>query len=115
MAVRQQSQLVDSTSPATTIRQPAAELPAEVASFIRDLERQETATKTRVNYASDLRHCAAWFQRMLGEEFRAQAVTPTDIRDYRSYLMTVERRKPATVNRRLAALRRFFGWARGLS
>jgi site-specific recombinase XerD len=114
MAVRPQSQPVDQTPPATT-RPPAAELPAEVASFISDLARQETAQKTRVNYASDLRHCAAWFQRMLGEELRAQAVTPTDIRDYRSYLMTVERRKPATVNRRLAALRRFFGWARGLS
>src|SRR6185312_7542878 len=62
-----------------------------------------------------LRHVSAWFARTLDEEFRAQAVTPTDIRDYRSYLMTVEGRKPATVNRRLAALRRFFGWARGLS
>jgi integrase/recombinase XerD len=113
MAIRPTRQPPNTTPLATTTRQPAAELPAEVASFIRDLERQETAQKTRVNYASDLRHVAAWFQRTLGEEFRAVAVTPTDIRDYRSYLMTVEGRKPATVNRRLAALRRFFGWARG--
>ncbi len=40
-------------------------------------------------------------------------MTPTDVRDYRAHLVTVERRAPATVNRRLAALRKFFGWAKG--
>jgi site-specific recombinase XerD len=39
-------------------------------------------------------------------------VTPTDLREYRGYLLNVERRQPATVNRRLAALRKFFTWAK---
>ncbi len=34
------------------------------------------------------------------------------MRDYRAHLRTVERRPAATVNRRLAALRRFFTWAK---
>src|SRR5918998_1301949 len=33
-------------------------------------------------------------------------------REYRGYLRNAEQRRPATVNRRLAALRRFFHWAR---
>src|SRR5204863_7587825 len=56
-------------------------------------------------------HFANWFEGSAGEAYSAAAVTPTDIRDYRSHLLTVERRAPATINRRLAALRKFFQWA----
>jgi integrase/recombinase XerC len=34
------------------------------------------------------------------------------VRDYRAHPLTVENRRPATVNRRLAALRRFVAWAK---
>lgn len=83
----------------------------DVTRFIDDLRRQEAAAKTVANYLSDLNCFARWFQGSVGEEFTATAVTPTDIRDYRGYLQTTQGAKPATVNRRLAALRRFFGWA----
>src|SRR4051812_3087006 len=79
-----------------------------VGSFLQDLERQETSPQTRQAYRLDLLHFASWFSRTLGETFSPEAVTPTDVRDYRSYLINVEKRQPATVNRRLAALRRFF-------
>src|SRR5260221_14062547 len=82
-----------------------------VGRFLQDLERQETSPKTRSSYRLDLLHFAAWFARTVGEGFSPEAATPTDIRDYRGYLQNVERRQPATVNRRLAALRRFFQWA----
>jgi site-specific recombinase XerD len=39
-------------------------------------------------------------------------ITPTDVREYRAYLLNVERRQPATVNRRLTTLRRLCAWAR---
>src|SRR5207249_3314419 len=78
----------------------------------QDLERQETSPKTRSSYRLDLLHFASWFARTVGERFSPEAVTPTDVRDYRSYLTNVEQRQPATVNRRLAALRRFFQWAK---
>src|SRR4051812_22607885 len=83
-----------------------------VGRFLQDLERQETSPKTRSSYRLDLVHFAAWFAQTVGETFRPEAVTPTDVRDYRGHLMTVEKRQPATVNRRLAALRRFFQWAK---
>src|SRR5438132_10418612 len=84
----------------------------EVAAFIDELRRQETAPKTWQNYKSDLACFGRWFMGVNDEAFTAVAVTPTDIREYRTYLLQTERRTPATVNRRLAALRKFFGWAR---
>jgi len=83
----------------------------EITQFIDDLRRQEAATKTVVNYLSDLNCFARWFEGSVGEGFSARAITPTDIRDYRSYLQNNQGCAPVTVNRRLAALRRFFGWA----
>jgi site-specific recombinase XerD len=83
-----------------------------VGRFLQDLERQETSPKTRASYRLDLLHFAGWFARTVGERFSPEAVTRTDIREYRGHLQTVERRQPATVNRRLAALRRFFQWAK---
>jgi site-specific recombinase XerD len=80
--------------------------------FLRDLQRQETSPNTRRSYQLDLLHFASWFARTLGEGFSPEAVTPTDVREYRGYLLNVEKRQPATVNRRLAALRRFFQWAK---
>jgi len=83
-----------------------------VGRFLQDLQRQETSPQTRRAYQLDLLHFASWFARTVGESFSPEAVTPTDVRDYRSYLINVEKRQPATVNRRLAALRRFFQWAK---
>jgi integrase/recombinase XerD len=83
-----------------------------VGRFLQDLERQETAPKTRDAYRLDLLHFAGWFVQTVGETFTPEAVTPTDVREYRGYLIIVEKRQPATVNRRLAALRRFFQWAK---
>jgi site-specific recombinase XerD len=83
-----------------------------VGRFLQDLERQETSPQTRRSYRLDLLHFASWFARTVGETFSPEAVTPTDVRDYRSSLINVEKRQPATVNRRLAALRRFFLWAK---
>src|SRR5215207_2694198 len=83
-----------------------------VGRFMADLERQETAPKTRDVYRLDLLHFANWFTQSVGETFSPEAVTPPDVRDYRGHLMNVERRQPATVNRRLAGLRRFFQWAK---
>jgi site-specific recombinase XerD len=80
--------------------------------FLADLERQETSPKTRTAYRLDLLHFVTWFARTVGETFSPEAVTPTDVREYRGYLMNVEKRQPSTVNRRLAALRRFFQWAK---
>ncbi|KKN21378.1 hypothetical protein LCGC14_0925950 [marine sediment metagenome] len=62
-------------------------------------------------YTQDLANFAAWFEQTTGEAFDPQAVNPRDITEYRGFLIT-RGRKPATVNRRLVALQRFYRWAR---
>ncbi len=89
------------------------DLSLEAAEFLAELRRQDAAPATVRNYAADLRAFARWFPDSTGEPFSARAVTPTDLREYKAYLRTVERRQAATVNRRLAALRKFFVWAKG--
>jgi site-specific recombinase XerD len=79
--------------------------------FLEELKRQQLSTYTIENYASDLRVFARFFHGSTGEEFQAARITPTDIRDFKSHLMAVEQRSPATVNRRIYALRKFFQWA----
>src|SRR6266498_5308426 len=83
-----------------------------VTDFLADLAREEVSPQTRKAYRIDLALFQTWFESSLDEPLTPHAVTRTDIRDYRSHLMNVEKRQPATVNRRLAALRKFFLWAR---
>src|SRR5437016_2566598 len=83
----------------------------EIDQFLEELKRQQLAHYTIENYASDLRVFARFFQGSTGEEFQAARITPTDIRDFKSHLVAVEQRSPATVNRRIYALRKFFHWA----
>jgi site-specific recombinase XerD len=84
----------------------------ELVEFLADLVRQDLAQKTIATYKVDLTAFSKWFSSTLGEPFLARAVTPTDLRDYRAHLRTVQRRAAATVNRRFAALRAFFRWAK---
>jgi integrase/recombinase XerD len=68
------------------------------------------ASRTIANYRSDLVSFARFFEQDTGETFAAVAVTPTDVRAFRAHLRDVGC-KPATVNRRLAAIRKFAQWA----
>jgi site-specific recombinase XerD len=83
----------------------------DITAFLAELRRVGMAEKTIATYATDCTMFARWFSDSTGEPFRAASVTPTDILDYKAHLRTVQRRQAATVNRRLAALRKFFLWA----
>jgi len=62
-------------------------------------------------YVHDLTTFARWFEQTAGEDFDPQAVDPRDIQEYKGYLVQ-KGWKPATINRRLIALGRFFHWAK---
>jgi len=82
------------------------------APFLQHLQASDKAPRTLDAYARDLQAFSAWFTQTNGEPPAPAAVTPLDIREYRQYLQTVKRLKPASVNRRLAGLRAYFRWAR---
>ena len=63
-------------------------------------------------YLSDLRHFSRWFAQTNGEELAVELITPIDVKEYKHFLLAVERRKASTVNRRLAALSALARWAR---
>jgi site-specific recombinase XerD len=83
-----------------------------IIAFLDELRRQDLAATTIASYQSDLVAFARWFVETTGEAFTPKAVTTTDLLDYKAHLRTVQRRQAATVNRRLAAVRKFFLWAK---
>jgi site-specific recombinase XerD len=80
--------------------------------FQKHLEGLDFAKLTIRGYLADLRHFSRWFEQTNGEELAVELITPTDVKDYKQFLLTVERRKASTVNRRLAALSALAKWAR---
>jgi site-specific recombinase XerD len=78
------------------------------AAFVTFLAQEQVSARTAQLYLGHLRRFAAW----LRERYRAELLDATshDVREYRTRLG--ERQKPASVNAALAALQRFYGWAR---
>ena len=80
-------------------------------------EREDLTRASVRNYLSDVRHFMAWYeaQREANAQedttFALQAITTPTLTRYRAYLQTVQRHKPASVNRSLVSLKRYFGWA----
>jgi site-specific recombinase XerD len=85
----------------------------QITGFVEELERRGVSHNTVRNYRQDLLQFVPWFEMTSGDEFSAENVTPTDVRQFRSYQQANRGLKPATVNRRIASLRSFFEWARG--
>jgi integrase/recombinase XerC len=80
--------------------------------FEKYMGSQDVSPLTASGYLCDLRHFARWFEQTNGETLTVQRITPTDVKEYKQFLLTVERRKANTVNRRLAALSALTRWAR---
>jgi integrase/recombinase XerD len=77
-------------------------------------EREDLAPASIRNYLSDLRHFIAWYETEreahVPDGFTPQEITTPSLTRYRAYLQTVQRQKPASVNRSLISLKRYFGW-----
>jgi integrase/recombinase XerD len=80
-------------------------------------EEQDLAADTVRNYLSDLRQFAAFCEATwaegeeAGEAFSPQGVTTPTITLYRSHLKNVANLKPASINRYLVSVKRYFSWA----
>lgn len=88
------------------------ETPKDILDEYREyLEQTGKSANTVKAYTHDVASFAIWFEQTTGEAFEPQAVDPREMTDYRGFLLQRDK-KPATVNRRLIALRRFFLWAK---
>ena len=99
------------------IRQPpSTQGAAWLAPFITELKQADLSPRTVAGYQDDLERFLHWFQQTKGAAVQLEELQAHDIIHYRQHLIRVERLQPATINRRLQALRRWCRWAthRGL-
>ena len=76
------------------------------------LARDDLAPATLRGYRYDLRHFLAWHRTVQDGAFAIEGLAEYELIAYRQHMVAAGRR-PATVNRRLDALRRLCRWARG--
>ena len=70
------------------------------------------SNRTIVGYLIDLNTFARWFEQINGYALLPDNLTPTDIREYRQFLLNVQKAKASTINRHLSALRAYGVWAK---
>ena len=83
-----------------------------MAPFLDSLARDDLAPATLRGYRYDLRHFLAWHRSVQDDGFAIERLAEYELIAYRQHMIAAGRR-PATVNRRLDALRRLCRWARG--
>lgn len=87
-----------------------------IQNFIQALNiNQDLTPKTLKEYASDMKHFIRWFETAEHQEeeviFRIADVATQTLTRYREASQKEMKLKPATINRRLITLKRFFDWA----
>lgn len=98
-----------------TISPAALSYLTQYATILQEVD--DLTPKTIVNYVSDLRLFIAWCEATwqdgteLLAAFTPTAVTTPTLTQYRTYLQTVCQLCPATINRSLVSLKRYFQWA----
>jgi integrase/recombinase XerC len=82
-----------------------------LSDFITSLREEDLSPATVRGYCYDLDRFFQWIKAAKGTSGRLEKLTTMDLINYRQYLINVVGLKPATVNRRLEALRRLCRWA----
>jgi integrase/recombinase XerD len=74
--------------------------------FRRALELDDKSNNTKDSYCSDIQEFLKWFVDTYLKEFDGQ-ILEQDAREFKSYLLNIRKLKPASINRKLGALRSF--------
>jgi len=82
-----------------------------VTQWLSHLERQGRSGRTVRSYAGDLDDFMRWYRQKADGNFSLADILPRDVESYKAFLQKARQAAPRTVNRRLAALSRFFKWA----
>jgi|SaaInlV_200m_DNA_3_1039701.scaffolds.fasta_scaffold12744_2 site-specific recombinase XerD len=75
------------------------------------LDRQDLSERTIRGYLDDLHYFQEWTTSIYDQPSSLSQSTFSDLSAFRQSLLTTKRQKPAAINRRIQALKRFFNWA----
>jgi site-specific recombinase XerD len=85
---------------------------ALLGAFVRALGAQDLSPITTRGYLHDLGKFRAWLEGEAGAKpCDLRRVTAVDLVNYRQNLLRTERLQAATINRKLQAIKKLFGWA----
>lgn len=76
--------------------------------FIQYLKEQEIRPKTINQYDTVIREYKGWLSALPNDSY--EEVTQLHVLEFKSYLKTVVKNHPKTINKKLAALRKWFGY-----
>ena len=82
--------------------------------FARSLADQDLSPVTVRDYLHDLKRFRTWMEESRGRhqrEISLRRLTAVQLIHYRQHLLRVERLQAATINRKIQALKKLFGWA----
>ncbi|MEW5954877.1 MAG: tyrosine-type recombinase/integrase [Bacillota bacterium] len=82
-------------------------------SFFEDIYYGGAARSTVEAYKKDLSYFINWYGATNDMQLQPNAITSIDLREYQGYMQNVRRLKPATINRRIAVLKKYILWAHG--
>lgn len=80
--------------------------------FKKFLEDAGKSERTISGYLADMMLFSRWFEQTNGEVLSSINLTPTDVREYKHFLLNVQKAKATTTNRHLAAIRAYGAWAK---
>lgn len=77
-----------------------------IVEYENTLKSAQKSPNTVSSFVSDVKEFLEWFSITYGKEFDGK-ILEQDAREFRSYLLNVLKRRPATINRKMAALKSF--------
>jgi site-specific recombinase XerD len=79
--------------------------------FVAHLVERERSEHTRKNYREDLDAFAVWYEAKYHDPPTLALLAPSEMREWRKHLREERKLEPATVNRKLSALKSLLRWA----
>lgn len=78
--------------------------------FEKMLIKQDLSKRTINGYLYDVQAFMTWLKDFYQDDIELTNVKTNDLQAYREYLVKIKRYKPASINRRVQALKRFYNW-----
>lgn len=74
--------------------------------FEEELKQTGKSQNTIISYCTDIKEFLKWFSDTYAKEFDGR-ILEQDAREYRNYLLNIAKQKPSSINRKMAALKKF--------